>query len=159
MALKWLHCLLRAGEETSRRKTLGENVNLAAAKEGPASSSSAGHDEFERNRKRTAATRSPSFHERPVNRLKRVVEEVVVTDPLGIHARPAAALAVAVGRSGARVTVALGAKKTSGASVVGLLSLGATYNSTVIAEVEGEDGAVEAVIAALHRFLASEPQA
>lgn len=90
--------------------------------------------------------------------MKRVVEEVVVTDPLGIHARPAAALAVAVGRSGARVTVALGAKKTSGASVVGLLSLGAIQNSTITAEVEGEDDAVAAVIAALHAFLSPQSQ-
>jgi len=90
--------------------------------------------------------------------VKKIVEEVVVTDPLGIHARPAAGLAVAVGRSGARVTIALGAKKTSGASVVGLLSLGATHNSTVTAEVEGEDDAVAAVITALHTFLAPQTQ-
>ena len=91
--------------------------------------------------------------------MKRVVEEFVVTDPLGIHARPAAALAVAVGRSGARVTLALGAKKVSAASVVGLLSLGAAYKSTVSAEVEGEDAAVATVIAALHTFLAPKPGA
>lgn len=90
--------------------------------------------------------------------MRRVVEEVVVTDPLGIHARPAAALAVAVGRSGARVTVALGAKKASGKSVIGLLSLGAAHNSTITAEIEGEDDAIGAVIVALHTFLAPEPQ-
>jgi phosphotransferase system HPr (HPr) family protein len=90
--------------------------------------------------------------------VKRVVEDVVVTDPLGVHARPAAALAVAVGRSGARVTVALGAKKTSAASVVGLLSLGAAHNSTITAEIEGEDEAVATAIAALHTYLRPQSQ-
>jgi phosphotransferase system HPr (HPr) family protein len=90
--------------------------------------------------------------------VKRVVEEVVVTDPLGIHARPAAALAIAVGRSGARVSLQLGSKKANAASVVGLLSLGASHNSRVTAEVEGEDDAIATVLAALHESLSPAAQ-
>jgi len=85
--------------------------------------------------------------------MRTVVEEVVVTDPLGIHARPAAALAVAVGRSRARVTVRCGSKSANGASVVALLSLGATYGSPISAEIEGEDDAIVAVTAALREAL------
>lgn len=85
--------------------------------------------------------------------MRSVVEEVIVTDPLGIHARPAAALAVAVGRSGARVTLRCGAKSASGGSVVALLSLGAARGSRVTAEIEGDDDAIAAVSAALHEAL------
>ncbi len=89
--------------------------------------------------------------------MKRVVEEVRVTDPLGIHARPAAALALAVGRSGARVTLRCGAKSADAKSLIQLLSLGAAAGSLVSAEIEGEDEAIAAVVGALHEQLAPDP--
>ncbi|MGP6159360.1 MAG: HPr family phosphocarrier protein [Vulcanimicrobiaceae bacterium] len=89
--------------------------------------------------------------------MKRVVEEVVVTDPLGIHARPAAALAMAVSKSGARVTLRLGAKSADAKSLIQLLSLGAAAGSHVSAEIEGEDEAIAAVIGALREQLAPAP--
>jgi phosphotransferase system HPr (HPr) family protein len=86
--------------------------------------------------------------------VKRVVEEIVVSDPLGIHARPAAALAIAVGKSGARVTLRYGAKSADAKSLVQLLSLGATARSSVTAEIEGEDDAIAAAQLALLAHLA-----
>ena len=50
--------------------------------------------------------------------MKRIVEDIQITDPLGIHARPAAALAVAVRKSGARVTLRFGQNSADAASVV-----------------------------------------
>ena len=86
--------------------------------------------------------------------MKRVVEEIVITDPLGIHARPAAALAIAVGKSGAHVTLRYGAKTADAKSLVQLLSLGATARSSVTAEIEGEDDAIVAAQLALQAHLA-----
>jgi phosphocarrier protein len=85
--------------------------------------------------------------------VKQITEDIVVTDPLGIHARPAAALAVAVGRSGARATLHFNGKKANAASVVQLLQLGVTVNSRVSAEIEGEDVAIATVTAALREHL------
>ena len=50
--------------------------------------------------------------------MKRIVEDIQITDPLGIHARPAAALAVAVRKSGAHVTLRFGQNTADAASVV-----------------------------------------
>jgi phosphotransferase system HPr (HPr) family protein len=86
--------------------------------------------------------------------VKRVVEEVLVTDPLGIHARPAAALALAVGRSGARVTLRCGVKSADAKSLFQLLSLGAAAGSKISAEIEGEDDSIAAVVLALRQHLA-----
>ena len=55
--------------------------------------------------------------------MKRIVEELQIADSLGIHARPAAALAVAVRKSGARVTLRFGANSADATSVVRLLGL------------------------------------
>jgi phosphotransferase system HPr (HPr) family protein len=86
--------------------------------------------------------------------MKQVVEAVTVTDPLGIHARPAAAIALAVGKSGARVRLRCGAKSADAKSLMQILSLGAAAGSNVSAEIEGEDEAIAAVVAALHEWLA-----
>jgi phosphocarrier protein HPr len=86
--------------------------------------------------------------------VKRVVEEIVISDPLGIHARPAAALAIAVGKSGALVTLRYGVKSANAKSLVQLLSLGATAGSSVTAEIEGEDDAIAAAQLALLAHLA-----
>ena len=85
--------------------------------------------------------------------MKRVVEEIQITDPLGIHARPAAALAVAVRKSGALVTLRLGARSAEATSVVRLLGLGAGPRALITAEVEGDEAAVAAALAALHAHL------
>jgi phosphocarrier protein len=85
--------------------------------------------------------------------MKRIVEDVVVTDPLGVHARPAAALVLAVSKSGARVTLRCGAKSADAKSLIQVLSLGAAAGSSVSAEIEGEDDAIAAVLAALREQL------
>jgi phosphotransferase system HPr (HPr) family protein len=86
--------------------------------------------------------------------VKRVVEELKVSDPLGIHARPASALAVAVGKCGARVTLRHGAKTADARSVIQMIGLGATTNSIVTAEIEGECDAIDEALGALRVCLA-----
>ena len=87
---------------------------------------------------------------------RRVVETFTIADPLGIHARPAAALASAIAKSGARVTLRNGAKSADAKSLVQLLSLSAGPRSSVSAEVEGDDPSIAAALAALHTHLAAE---
>ena len=84
---------------------------------------------------------------------RRVVDDIVIADPLGIHARPAAALAIAVAKSGARVTLRFGGKSADAKSLVQLLSLGAGPRSIVTAEVEGEEASIEAALTALRAHL------
>ena len=91
--------------------------------------------------------------------MKRIVEEILITDPLGIHARPAAALAMAIRKSGARVKLLFGANSADATSVVRLLGLGAGPRSCVSAEIEGEDEAVAAALTALHTHLSPESAA
>lgn len=59
---------------------------------------------------------------------------VVLRNPLGLHARPAAVLARAVADSGARVRIA----GVDGASVLELMALGATGGQELLVEVTGE---------------------
>ena len=89
---------------------------------------------------------------------RRVVQAIAIADPLGIHARPAAALAIAIAKSGARVTLRYGAKSADAKSLVQLLSLGAGPRSSITAEIEGDDdSSIEAALAALKAHLASIP--
>jgi len=80
--------------------------------------------------------------------------ELVVVDPMGIHGRPAGALAIAVAKSGARVRLRCGAKSADASSVIALLSLGARAGSAVIAEIEGDGPAINAVELALAEMFA-----
>jgi phosphotransferase system HPr (HPr) family protein len=85
--------------------------------------------------------------------VKRCVE-LVVADPMGIHGRPAGALAIAVTRSGARVHLRCGARSADASSVIALLSLGAKSGSHVVADIEGDDAAVAVVESALEEMFA-----
>ncbi len=85
--------------------------------------------------------------------MKRCVE-LVVADPMGIHGRPAGALAIAVARSGARVHLRCGARSADASSVIALLSLGARSGSYVVAEIEGDDVAIATVESALEEMFA-----
>ena len=85
--------------------------------------------------------------------MKRCIE-LVVADPMGIHGRPAGALAIAVAKSGARVLLRCGAKSADASSVIALLSLGARSGSHVVADIEGDDAAVATVESALGEMFA-----
>jgi phosphotransferase system HPr (HPr) family protein len=77
------------------------------------------------------------------------VLQLKVVDPLGIHARPASTLALAVKRSGAKVRITSGTRSADASSVVQLLSLGAREGSPVTIEITGEDGAAGTLQSAL----------
>ena len=75
----------------------------------------------------------------------------VITDPEGIHARPAGLLAKEAAKFKSTVTVENGAKKGDAKKIMSLMMLGAKKEHTLSFTVEGEDE--EACAAALEAFL------
>lgn len=73
-----------------------------------------------------------------------------VTDPLGIHARPAGLLAKAAAQFKSTVTLSLGDLEANAKGVIGLMRLCAKQGNTLVFHVEGEDE--DLAIAALETF-------
>lgn len=80
---------------------------------------------------------------------------VVITDPVGLHARPAAVLVQTAGRYQARVRIVHGARRADARSIIQVLSLGVRQGSEITVTAEGGDE-VEALAAVL-AVLAAEP--
>lgn len=78
-----------------------------------------------------------------------VVENtVVITNKVGLHARPAALLVQNASRFQARIQVHYGEKVANAKSILGVLKLGAGQGSTLVIQAEGEDAeeAVQALV-------------
>jgi len=74
-----------------------------------------------------------------------VVEtQVVITNRVGLHARPARLLVQSAAQFQARIQIQVGEKSANARSIVGVLKLGATLGDTLHIRAEGED-AQEAV--------------
>ena len=65
--------------------------------------------------------------------------EYVLTNPLGLHARPAGLIVKESGGIASRVTVIYGEKQVSGERIFDLLCLGAKQGDLITFEVIGED--------------------
>ena len=77
--------------------------------------------------------------------------EYVITDPVGIHARPAGILVKEVkGFAGSTVTIAKGDKSVNALKLMALMQMGIKQGDTVTVTVEGGDEA--AVCTALENF-------
>lgn len=63
----------------------------------------------------------------------------IITDPLGIHARPAGALVKLIKDFDCQVTIKCGDKKASGSSVIQLMQLGAVKGSELYITAEGKE--------------------
>ncbi|MAT17104.1 MAG: HPr family phosphocarrier protein [Leifsonia sp.] len=74
---------------------------------------------------------------------------------VGLHARPASALAKAAGESGHTITLTTPAgKKANAASILTLLAMGVSHGDEVTITVEGDDA--EAVAESFAALVASE---
>ena len=82
----------------------------------------------------------------------RVTRTVVVTDPAGVHARTAVAIADAVRRGKSQVTLIKDEQPVAGTDVLQILTLVADQGETVTLEAVGPDA--EAVLAALEPLFA-----
>ena len=76
---------------------------------------------------------------------------VVITNKVGLHARPAALLVQEAGRFQARIQVRHGEMTANAKSIVGVLKLGANMGAILTIHADGED-ACEAVKALLELF-------
>lgn len=85
-----------------------------------------------------------------------VVENtVIITNKVGLHARPAALLVQKANHFQAQIQVQHGEKTANAKSIIGVLRLGANMGATLLIRAEGED-AVEAIQALIelieHKF-------
>src|SRR5881409_2487631 len=71
----------------------------------------------------------------------RITKELVVTNKLGIHARPAAMFVKTANRFGCDVFVEKDGEKVNGKSIMGLMMLAAGPGSKLSVQADGEDAA------------------
>ena len=77
--------------------------------------------------------------------------EYVITDPVGIHARPAGILVKEIKKfAGSTVTITKGEKSVNARKLMALMGMGIKQGDTVTVTVEGGDE--EAVAAAIQDF-------
>ena len=82
-------------------------------------------------------------------------KEIVIKSPQGLHARPAALFVQIVAKYNSNVTIQKGKEKVNGKSIMGILTLGAQQNSTVMIEADGDDASV--VLNELEELLTRNP--
>lgn len=71
--------------------------------------------------------------------MAKIEKEFTITNKQGLHARPAALFVQIVEKYDSEVTVTKDQEKVNGKSIMGLLMLGAHYQSKVFVTVEGSD--------------------
>jgi phosphocarrier protein HPr len=76
-----------------------------------------------------------------------VEKDVVIKNRAGIHARPASLLVQTATRFGSQIFLEKDGERVNGKSIMGIITLGATYNSPIriIADGEDEQEAVSAI--------------
>lgn len=65
--------------------------------------------------------------------------EHIIKDPVGIHARPAAALVNAVSGSESAVTIDYNGKVVDAKGILGIMQLGAKSGETITFQIDGND--------------------
>ena len=83
-----------------------------------------------------------------------ITEEIVITNPAGLHARPAAEIVEAAKTAAADVHIHKGDKAANAKSIMSVLALGANTGDTVRLTVDGEGA--DDVVEALRRIMQSE---
>jgi len=82
-----------------------------------------------------------SASKKPADKHHAVTREMLVTNKLGIHARPAAMFVKTANRFGCDVFVEKDGEKVNGKSIMGLMMLAAGPGSKLSVQAEGEDAA------------------
>ena len=77
--------------------------------------------------------------------------QYVITDPVGLHARPAGLFVKAAAGVQSKVTLTFGAKSVDAKRILGVMGLGVKKGDEITVTVEGPDE--EAAAAALETFL------
>lgn len=71
--------------------------------------------------------------------MPRVENHLVITNKVGLHARPARLLVQTAAQFQAQISVQVGEKTANAKSILGVLKLGAISGDTLIVRAEGED--------------------
>jgi len=81
-----------------------------------------------------------------------VETEVILTNPTGLHARPASLLVQTAAKFKSSITLEKEGRSVSAKSIMGVLSLGADKGSRIKISVEGEDAeeALKALLDLIH---------
>lgn len=69
-------------------------------------------------------------------------EKVQITNPTGLHARPAALFVKAASKFTSNIWLTKDSKKVNAKSIMGLMSLAASKDALITIEAEGEDAEV-----------------
>ena len=85
---------------------------------------------------------------------RKVIVEVVIKNPQGLHARPAAMFVQIASKYNANVVLQKGEERVNGKSIMGILTLGVEQNSKVVLEADGDDA--DEVVAELTQLLTKE---
>ena len=65
--------------------------------------------------------------------------EISITNPAGLHVRPAAEFVKRAKASPSTISVTANGKTVNAKSMLGILKLGATTGTTILVEVDGDD--------------------
>ena len=85
---------------------------------------------------------------------KKVIMEIVIKNPQGLHARPAAMFVQIASKYNANVVLQKGDERVNGKSIMGILTLGIEQNSKVVLEADGDDA--DEVVTELTQLLMKE---
>ena len=85
---------------------------------------------------------------------RKVIVEVVIKNPQGLHARPAAMFVQIASKYNANVALQKGEERVNGKSIMGILTLGVEQNSKVVLEADGDDA--DEVVTELTQLLTKE---
>jgi len=85
--------------------------------------------------------------------MSEIVAELEITNPLGLHARPAATLVETVLRFESDVTIQLNGRRVNAKSIMGLLTLAAAQGTKLTVICTGSDA--EEAMAAVRQLIAS----
>jgi len=79
-----------------------------------------------------------------------VVKELTIRNRAGIHARPASQLVQLANTFSSSITIEKDSERINAKSIMGIIALGATYNTVLRVSAEGQDE--EQAVAAIERL-------
>ena len=83
--------------------------------------------------------------------MAKLEKEIVIRNPQGLHARPAALFVQIASKYDAQITIKKDKEAVNGKSIMGILMLGAQQNTKVLITADGDDA--EKAVAELEEFL------
>lgn len=71
--------------------------------------------------------------------MPKIEKEVTITNPQGLHARPAALFVQVAAKFNSKIMVRKNEERVNGKSIMGILMLAAQCNHTIVIEADGDD--------------------